>query len=197
MNTYHNWVNTFLIVVGVVILVLVGGNQPAPVPVQIGGSTDDNWSVGGNLTVTGTSSFATTTVTRSFDGWVERVGFTVATGTAQMVITNNTGTDWVCHDGAINANAVSPGYSPPLEISMGTSTSATGEGLGLLASTTLATSSDKVIELDAYTVGGSFVLAATESIVAIVLDGTDFQASSTNFANWTIESAFDCRLIGT
>ena len=42
MNNIHNWVNTALIV-AVLILVLVGGNQSAP---AIGGSTADNWNIG-------------------------------------------------------------------------------------------------------------------------------------------------------
>lgn len=52
MNKIHEWVNTGLIVL-VAILVLVGGNQSAP---SLGGSTSDSWSVGGNLSITGTSA---------------------------------------------------------------------------------------------------------------------------------------------
>jgi len=51
MKKYHYWVNTLLII-AVLILVLVGGNQSAP----LGGSTSDSWSVGGALTVTGAST---------------------------------------------------------------------------------------------------------------------------------------------
>lgn len=36
---------------GLLVVGLVGGNEPA----SLGGSTDDNWNVGGNLSVTGTS----------------------------------------------------------------------------------------------------------------------------------------------
>jgi len=52
----HNWINTLLII-GVGILVLVGGNQSEVIQVPVGGSTSANWTVGGNLAVTGTSAF--------------------------------------------------------------------------------------------------------------------------------------------
>jgi hypothetical protein len=65
MNKLHNWINTGLIAL-VIVLGLVGGNQSEPAPKALGGSTDDSWSVGGNLTVTGSTSVTGETVVEGF-----------------------------------------------------------------------------------------------------------------------------------
>lgn len=57
------------LVVTLVAIGLVGGNQSAPS--SLSGSTSDNWNVGGNLAVTGTSAFTgapTFTADATFNG---------------------------------------------------------------------------------------------------------------------------------
>lgn len=53
MNKLHEWIQTGLLAV-LVVLVLVGGNQSDSR--QVGGSTSDDWNVGGALSVTGATT---------------------------------------------------------------------------------------------------------------------------------------------
>jgi len=84
MKNIHNWINTGLIVL-VAILVLVGGNSQS---VTLGGSTSDDWNVGGNLSVTGTSSLTgNMSVTGASDaGTLTQGGGVTATSTVGAVV---------------------------------------------------------------------------------------------------------------
>lgn len=103
MNKIILWVLGAVAVAALIIgsVALVGGNQSVPQPV-FGGSTSDNWSVGGNLSVTGTSVFTGRLTT---DGGILRSSTNSTTTTAtsytliqadllnysSMLITPNTG----------------------------------------------------------------------------------------------------------
>lgn len=67
------------ILIGFSIATLVGDNQPA----NIGGSTSDSWSVGGNLTVDGTSTL-TGAVTTSGDLTGDDFVSSKSTGTSTL-----------------------------------------------------------------------------------------------------------------
>ncbi len=180
---------------------LVGGNQSGPL--SVGGDSNldslilDNEGQTNNdtiLTTTrGTAVFGTTTVASSPDGFVAWDDVTtVATGTAKAVFTN-TGNPMMCGDesGAIFFD--STGFSPSLVVSMGTSSTATGYSAGLLASTTVATTTDAVVDL---TYAAPFRLANGESIVLSLSDITNTAASSTFYSNWGIQFGVQCWTLG-
>lgn len=146
------------------------------------------------FSVTGASTFTgTTTITRSPDGFIAWDDFTMSTGTAKAVYTN-TGSALMCsgsNSGAIYAK--SNGFSPSLQFSMGTSTTASGYSTNLLASTTVATSTTTVVPI---TYSSPFVLGNGQSIVASISDITNRNASSTYYSNWAVELGISCRVLG-
>jgi hypothetical protein len=124
--------------------------------------------------------------------------FTMATGTAKWIWTNaNTDkADALCRGGSSAVFATSTsGFSPTVQFSLGTSTSATGYATNLLASTTLASSTPpRVIPL---TYTGEFVVRYNESIVGALSDtysGT--AASSTYYSLISIRPQISCSLMG-
>lgn len=150
---------------------------------------------GTSLTVTAASTLTgSSTITKSFDGFVAWDDFTEATGTAKAVYTNTAGDMW-CNgaNGGLLFDNTTAHQAPALQVSMGTSTSATGYSINLLASTTVATTSDQVIGI---TYTANFLLLAGESIVAALSDTQGTNSSSTNYGNWAGELGFNCRLIG-
>lgn len=142
----------------------------------------------GEITLTGT-----TTIAKSPDGFVAWDDYTVATGSKKMIYTNS-GSDMMCDgsSGAVYAN--STGYSPALSVSVGTSTSITSATMptNLVSSTTISTTTDKVIP---FTITHPFLLANGESIVGSLAD-VNANSSSTYFANWSIEMGVSCRTLG-
>lgn len=171
----------------------VGGGGYTALPTWFGNGlsagTSEQFSIAsnGSLTTTGT-----TTVAASYDGYGVYDDFTVtATGTAKAVYTNTYGPA-VCTgaDGIVWADAT--GFAPSLVFSLGTSTSATGYSTNLLASTTVATSTDTLIRLTNH----AFILGAGESIVGAISDITNALASTTHMSNWSVQFSVKCRLIG-
>ena len=92
MKNLHTWINTGLLAL-VLIFSLVGGNQSDAIPdTNVGGSTSDNWNVGGNLSVTGTSAL---TGASTFSGTLGVTGATVLDELTQgglVLATSSTGT---------------------------------------------------------------------------------------------------------
>ncbi len=142
----------------------------------------------GNLSVTGT-----TTTTKSPDGFVAYMVFTVATGTAKAVYTN-TSSDLVCDGRSGYFQGVGSTFAPSLIVAFGTSTSATGYSTNLLASTTLATTTNQFF---AETYATPFRLLSGESIVGSLSDITNTSASSTNYSNWSMQYGVHCWIMGS
>ena len=151
------------------------------------------WEFSGAVTNSSTiSNTGTTTIARSYDGFMAGGGITpasVATGTVHTLYTH-TGGRSLCNTAGSGLYADSTGYSPNLVISVGTSTSA-AYSTNLIASSTLATTTDEMLPSSSYL----FVMEAGDEITAFLADGIT-NASSTNFANWDIEYQTQCWLIG-
>jgi hypothetical protein len=193
MNKIHNWVNTALIGI-VLLLVLVGGNQSDSS--SLGGTTHATWTAAnlvsnGNLTVFGTS-----TIAHSPDGFVMWDDFTVGTTTSVVrgVITNN-GSAVICDPNGLAVYASSTGASllaPSFMFVVGTTTSATAYSSNLMASTTVATSTSSLLG----TTTKPFLLDNGISITLSVGDAVT-NASSTYYGNWTTaEFSIPCRTVG-
>ena len=142
----------------------------------------------GNLAVTGT-----TTITKSPDGFVAYMGFTMATGTAKAVYTNPS-SDLVCDGRSAYFQGIGTTFAPSLVVAFGTSTSATGYSTNLLASTTLATTTNQFF---AETFVTPFRLKSGESIVGALSDITNSEASSTNYSNWSMQYGVQCWVMGS
>ena len=140
------------------------------------------------LAVTGT-----TTITKSPDGFVAYMGFTMATGTAKAVYTNPS-SDLVCDGRSAYLQAIGTTFAPSLVVAFGTSTSATGYSTNLLASTTLATTTNQFF---AETFVTPFRLKSGESIVGALSDITNSEASSTYYSNWSMEYGVHCWVAGS
>ena len=160
----------------------------------------DSLELSENLTVTGTSTLSgrvttsgTTTISSSFDGFELYDDFTMGTGTAKVVASNNLGADLICRK---NATALyfdsTTDFSPSLQVALGTSTTATGYSTNLKASTTIASTSDQVIDI---TYASSFLLKIGESIVGALSDTQGTNSSSTNYGNWTGHLKVPCSLV--
>lgn len=157
------------------------------------GSTDQlQINSSGEITQTASSTFATTTVAASYDGF--SIGGTITSTsvatTSAITLYTHTGGRALCDAHVAGLYADSVGYSPNLTISVGTSTGATPT-TNLVASTTLATSTDTVVTPTA----SLFLMTAGDRINAMLSDGIT-NASSTNFANWKIEFQTHCWSIG-
>jgi hypothetical protein len=192
-----------IIVSTVIASVLVGGNNQ---PVSgIGGETrlpNSNLTItrgnlavtAGTLTVGGATTLsATTTIDSSPDGFIAWDDFTMAT-TGIAALYTNSAQPKMCDAGQGNVYWNSTAFSPSLIFSLGTSTSATAQtgGGNLVASTTIATTTTTVVD----TASVSFVLANGESIVGLLADITNAEASSTNYANWEVEFGIHCWTLG-
>ena len=179
-------------------LALVGNNQPKELN-NLSGTTNydtldvtDGYLVDGTTLIDGNGALtitATTTLTKSPDGFVAFDDFTVATGTAKAVFTNNFTTDLMCDADSAFIDVVGTSQAPSIIISLGTTTSATGYATGLLASTTLATTTSPIIPL---TYAVPFKLANGNSIVGALSDNNGIISSSTNYSNWDIDFGIHC-----
>lgn len=140
------------------------------------------------MTVNGTSTTAL-----SYDGFIANADFTIATGTAKAVYTNKTGRNMMCHSGGVLADSLSTTLGPSFAVSLGTSTSGTGYATNLIASSTIATTTDRMIPTE-YT--GTFRLATGESIVGALSDRLK-NASSTYQTStyWNIDFGIPCWLV--
>ena len=153
-------------------------------------STDSTSPSAGQIRTTTFLSTGTTTVTESVDGHV--VGGTMstaATGTVRVIYTNTTGPK-ICDASVGNLYANNNGsFSPSVVFSMGTTTGATISSTNLIASSTMATSTDSIFQ----TSSGSFILDNGHVITGIMGDIVNTQASSTYFGNITAEFGVWCQ----
>ena len=192
-----------------VIVALVGGNNQSGTfgsgtRYPYGLSTDSTLPSAGEvrtttLTVTGASTLTGTTTQAgfSYDGFIAYAGFTMATGTAKAVFTNTSGVNMMCGTGNLYFDGTT--YAPAIVVGVGVSSSATGYSVSLLASTTIATTTDTFIMASSTAaLGGSggFRLATGSSIVGALSDADGAMSSSTNYSNWDVEMAFPCWLMG-
>lgn len=151
--------------------------------------TTSTLQVDSTSTLTGSS-----TITKSFDGFVAYAAFTSATGTAKAVYTNTAG-DMACDsdNAVVYFDNTTLHQAPSLQFSIGTSTSATGYSTAISASTTVATTSDQVFDV---TYATPWILKSGESIVGALSDTQGTNSSSTNYGNWSGQFGFHCWLIG-
>ena len=141
------------------------------------------------LTITGT-----TTLTESVDGLV--IGGTIstaATGTVRTLDTNTTGPK-ACDASRGHLVVRNKGlFSPSLQFSVGTSTSAI-QSTNLIASTTIATSTPGTTFFYSIAPSASlFVYKQGDVLTAMMGDITNSLASSTNYSNLTVEFGMWCQ----
>jgi len=165
-------------------------------PISLSGADGDlTISSLGTLTVSGTfTNNATSTVDRSYDGFVIQPTMTYATGTVNGLYTNTTGKAMMCKGGGVYADSLSTTLGRNFKVSMGTSTGVVGAGVSLIATTTVATSTDTFIPFFS---PNPFMLANNESIIIYFADA-DANASSTYFTStyWRVQPAIYCTLLG-
>ncbi len=151
-------------------------------------AVDDDTVLSGDLTVSGTS-----TIVMSYDGFRANSGFTMATGTAKAVYSNMTGKNLMCQGGGVIADSLSTTLGPAFQVGCGTSTSATGYTTSLIASTTVATTTDAAVSFSYTTV---WILPAGNSVVCALSD-LQPNASSTYFTSsyWNIDLSIPCAMI--
>jgi len=134
----------------------------------------------------------TTTIAKSYDGFVAAANFTVATSSVAASWRNTTGAPVMCSAGMINADATT--YAPSLYVVAGVTTDNTYSA-SILASTTLATTTDTLTNVPA--TAATFIVAKNSYINATLGDYfIGASASSTNFGNWDIEFGFPCWMMG-
>jgi hypothetical protein len=153
----------------------------------VGGTTNyDSLSLSNDLTVSGT-----TTIARSFDGFVIYDDFSLATGTSKAVYTH-AGSPAYCQEGVLYATTTNGTYNlaPSLIFSLGTTSSATGYSTNILASTTMATSTGRIVPLYS-----GFVLRPGDVITGAISDAVS-NASSTYLGNWQVEFGYHCWELG-
>jgi len=163
------------------------GGYYSELPISLSGSSGTlTISATGGLTVT-----ATSTISKSYDGMILQANFTVSTGTAKAIITNSTGVDMMCSTGNVYFDATAA-FVPSLVVGVGVSSSG-GYSVGLLASTTIATSTDTLTS----TAAAGFYLAKGSSITGSLSDYAGMTvSSSTYYSLWDAEMAFPCWLVG-
>ena len=142
----------------------------------------------------GSASLGTTTIARSSDGFVLYGAFTVSTTTPTRVALTNTGAPLICDGESLNVYADATTFAPSFQFVMGTTTSATLYADNLLASTTIATTTDSVKSL---VTGWNFFLQNNNSITLSVGDITNVQASSTFYGNWAGHLSVHCWTVGS
>lgn len=183
---------------GMIVVVVGGNNQPLGGGTRFanGLSTDSTSPSAGevrttSLTVTAASTFTgTTTIAQSVDGLIVGGTFsTAATGTARTVYTNSTGPKMCDASTAYLLVQNNGSFAPSLVFSVGTSTSAAVATTNIVASSTVATTTTTLISPTA----SLFRLAQGETLVAIMGDITNTEASSTYFSRWSAETGIWCQ----
>lgn len=140
----------------------------------------------------GDSGFTTSV---SPDGFVLWDDFTVGTTTpVRAALTNPSSDEPLMCDGrsmAVYSDATAA-FAPSFKLAVGTTTSATAYSANILASTTIATSTDTV------TNGGSwnFLLPVGSSITLSIGDYSAAIASSTYYGNWAGQVSIHCWELG-
>ena len=159
---------------------------------ELGITNSGGFTQSGSATLSGANTLSgTTTMAKSPDGFVAYMGFTVATGTAKAVYTNPS-SDLVCSRNGY-FQGIGSTFAPSLVVAFGTSTSATGYSTNLLASTTLATTTNQFFQ---QTYASMFRLKSGESIVGALSDISNSEASSTYYSNWSMQYGVHCWIMG-
>ena len=156
---------------------------------------DSAATLGSTLAVTGATTLIGTTTQRapSNDGFVASRDVTMATGTAKASFTA-TG-KMMCRGGGVYFDATAgTGLNPSIIFSLGTTTALLTYGTGLIASTTVATDTDKMVDV---TMTATHFLAAGEKIQLGLSDYNGDSASSTYYSNWDVEFGIPCWLMGS
>lgn len=194
------FVGATILAVGFLAGWMVFGGQAELAPERTVGQSDYSTTVTApyvfteDVSYSGTTvdfSLPTTTVARSYDGFMVGGGIapaSVATGTVFTLYTH-TGSPVVCDATLGAAVADNTTFGPALIMSVGTSTGGVATR-NLIASTTFATSTDTYVKPTA----AVFRMDAGDRINAILSDY--LTASSTHFSNWDIEFQTQCWLIG-
>ena len=171
-------------------------------PFNLSGSSA-TLSVDGTLTANGT-----TTLAKSFDGFSAGGAFTISTSTGAQTLYTNGGGPIICET-AINDLVVIDdigSFIGAMTVSIGTSTDSTLPNELLLASTTIATTTNALTTsvyhqiIAGVTAPVTFILDGGESIVGILADGDGGitvgpqpSASSTDFSKRTLDYGISCR----
>lgn len=145
------------------------------------------------LTVTGASTLTSTSTLQGEPLSVVIGGnFTMSTGTAKSVYTHS-GVDYVCDGNDLVFSVTSTDWAPSLSFALGTSTSATGYATGLVASTTVATTTGAVTEnrLLSPANADAFLLTNGLSIVGAIQD-VNVVASTTYLSNYNVDWSTTC-----
>lgn len=138
----------------------------------------------------------TTTITKSPDGFVLWDDFTVSTTSPANAALTNTGAPLICNGDSLAVYADSSGaalLAPSFKFVVGTTTSASLYADNLMASTTVATSTDAVVGTPSW----NFLLGNQESITLSVGDFNSTNSSSTYYGNWAGQVSVHCRTIGS
>lgn len=118
-------------------------------------------------------------------------------GTTSTVVrgsVTNTGTDALMCDGnsAFVLSSSTAAFAPSFKFALGTTTSATAYSANLLASTTVATTTQTVTKGPAW----MFILERNASITLSIGDYTAAIASSTYYGNWAGQFGIHCYSLG-
>lgn len=165
-------------------------------PSLAGVTNFDSLTVGEALVVDGLSTLTgTSTVTQSVDGLVVGGTLTISTTSRQTLYTNSTGPKFCTQSVSALHVATMQAFAPSLIFAIGTSTSAANPEVNLIASTTVATTTDTLV--DAASDDSNFILKTGETVVSLIADYMTTGASSTYYGNWNAEYFLWCTDIST
>mgnify|MGYP001558152134 CR=1 FL=1 len=164
-----------------------------PLLLAFGAEGDTNLTnivLSGDLTVDGASTqTGTSTVTQSVDGIVVGGTLTISTTTGRQTLYTNTTGPKLCDTdiGGLVVNRIGVNQAPAIIFSIATSTSSALPGTNLIASTTIATSTDTIVRVT----DRNFILANNDTLMGLIAD-TNANSSSTNFGSWNAEYSVWC-----
>lgn len=187
-----NSIVSLLVIVAVVLIGIIYYtsnkiNPKAGAFTQDGASSTDP-TVDKFLTVSGLLRIA-----RSPDGFILWDDFTVATTSpVRGVLTNSGDTALMCDGASAFILASSTGFAPSFRFVLGTTTSPTAYSANLLASTTVATTTQTVSRGPLW----NFILERNASITLSVGDTVAAIASSTHYGNWAGQFGIHCWSLG-
>lgn len=135
----------------------------------------------------------TTTIEKSPDGFVLWDDFTVGTTTPVRGALTNNGSPLMCDGKSLYVYSdATAAFAPSFKFTVGTTTSATDYSANIVASTTVATTTDTVNNGG----GWNFLLANGASITLSVGDYSAAIASSTYYGNWSGQFGVHCWTLG-
>jgi len=179
-------------------ILMVGNNQPSAV---LGGgtrmvngiSTDSTSPNAGEVRTTTLNVTATTTIDKSYDGFVLSNSFTIATGTVAALSYLNANGDMSCQGGA--AEFTHTGYVQSFQFAVSTSTTAhIGLSGGVVASTTVGTTTSATTNWYNVATPSTWRWPQGTYLNAAIYDNGHTGASSTAYANLSGKMRIDCWL---